>query len=150
MNNRAPNLDDETIALIVGILDGWSGQLRWDGLIDAVERRTRARYTRQALHNHERIKSAFSLRKKAIAQARGKAPPTADSPDLQAALQRIERQEAVIARLEAENRCLLEQFARWAYNAQARGLDEAFLSQPLPPVNRDQTERHVPRKARKA
>jgi hypothetical protein len=106
---------------------------------EAIERHTHARYTRQALHKYERIKSAFNLRKKAIAEARGDRGPRADSPELQAALERIARLEAENARLESENQRLLGQFACWAYNAHTRGLDQAFLSRPLPRVNRDQT-----------
>ncbi len=140
---RARNLDDEAIATIVGILDGWTGKLSWESLIEAVERHTHARYTRQALHKHERIKSAFSLRRKVIVEARSGRGPSADSPELQAALERIARLEAQNARLEAENQRLLEQFACWAYNAHTRGLDHAFLSRPLPHVNRDQTSKSV-------
>ena len=84
---RARNLDDGAIATIVGILDGWTGKLSWELLIDAAERHTHARYTRQALHKHVRIKSAFSLRKKAIMDARGDRDLSADSPELQAALE---------------------------------------------------------------
>jgi hypothetical protein len=140
IRSRAPNLDDEAIALIVGILDGWSGKLNWEGLIEAVERRAHARYTRQALHKHTRIRNAFSIRKKALAEDQDH-EGSAHSPELQVYLQRIARLENENARLEAENQRLLEQFARWAYNAHTRGLDHAFLSQPLPPVNRDQTVR---------
>lgn len=136
---RAPNLDEDAIATIVGILDGWTGKLSWESLIEAVERHTHARYTRQALHKHERIKRAFSLRRKAIMEARGDRGPNADSPELQAALERLTRLEGENARLRAENDALLGQFACWAYNAHTRGLDQAFLSRPLPSVNRDQT-----------
>ncbi len=140
---RARNLDDDAIAAIAGILDGWGGKLSWELLIEAIERHTHARYTRQALHKHDRIKSAFSLRRKALAEARGDGGPSADSPELQAALERIARLEAENARIEAENQRLLEQFACWAYNAHTRGLDHAFLSRPLPHVNRDQTSKPV-------
>lgn len=136
---RARNIDNEVIAVIVRILDGWTGKLSWELLIDAIERRTYARYTRQALHKHERIKAAFSQRKKAIAKAQG-IDPNADSPELQAALERIARLEGENARLRSENETLLGQFACWAYNAHTRGLDQGFLSRPLPSVNRDQTE----------
>jgi hypothetical protein len=63
---RARNLDDEDIADIVTILDGWSGPISWELLIEAIEQRKFACYTRQALHRHERIKHAFSMRKQAI------------------------------------------------------------------------------------
>jgi hypothetical protein len=141
IRSRAPNLDDDAIAVIVGILDGWTGKLSWEALIDAIERRTRVRYTRQALHRHARIRSAFSFRKKALAGARQKVGPVADSPELAAALQRIERLQGENARLTAENHNLLEQFARWAYNAHSRGLDQNFLNRPLPPVDRRESGR---------
>lgn len=138
---RAKNLDDGAIADIVVILDGWTGKLSWELLVDAIERRKHARYTRQALDKHERIKHAFALRKKALAAGRAAGVPDVESPELQAALERIARLEGQNARLEAENERLLGQFACWAYNAHTRGLDKAFLSRPLPAVNRDQTVR---------
>lgn len=145
---RAPNLNDESIAAIVDILDGWNGRLSWDALIEEIVRRTRARYTRQALDKHSRIKAAFAVRKRALVEAQGERKSAADSPELEATLQRIARLEGENTRLIAENQNLLEQFARWAYNAHTRGLDHAFLSRPLPPVNRAQTDVH--RKASKA
>lgn len=141
MRTRAPNLDDEAISEIVSILDGWTGKLSWELLIEAIARRKHTRYTRQALHKHERIRHAFGQRKRALAEARGERSPLAHSPELQTALERIARLEAENARLEAENQRLLGQFACWAYNAHTRGLDQAFLSRPLPAVNRDQTRR---------
>ena len=146
---RAPNLNDESIAAIVGILDGWTGKLSWDALIEAIDRHTRARYTRQALDKHARIKAAFAARKKVLAEAQGERRSAADSPELEAALQRIARLEGENTRLVAENQNLLEQFARWAYNAHTRGLDHAFLSRPLPPVNRAQTTDRKVSEARK-
>lgn len=134
---RSRNISDTDIADIVAILDGWSGKLSWDLLINAIERRKHVRYTRQTLHNHERIRHSFSLVKKSC---RG-GPLQQESPELQLALQQNSRLKAENARLVAENQRLLEQFATWAYNAYARGLDEAFLSRPLPRVNRGQTER---------
>lgn len=140
MRKRAKNLTDKDIADIVSILDGWSGKLNWDLLIEAVEQRKRVKYTRQALHKYERIQHAFSLRKKALSDDAGTVPEV-ESPELQAALERIARLEGENARLAAENQRLLEQFVTWAYNAHTRGLDSAFLSRPLPPVDRDQTFR---------
>jgi len=136
---RARNLNDDDIADIAAILDGWPGKLSWELLIEAIARRKRAKYTRQALHKHERIRHAFTLRKKALSEGRIAAVPNVDSPELRAALERIARLEGENARLRAENARGLEQFARWAYNAHCRGLDKAFLSRPLPAVNRDQT-----------
>jgi hypothetical protein len=141
--SRERNLDSEAISRIVAILDGWSGKLTWELLIDAIRRHLRADYTRQALHKHERVKQAFSLRKKALSDGRTGAVPDVDSPELRAALERIARLEAENVRLQSENQALLGQFACWAYNAHTRGLDHAFLSRPLPSVNRDQTPRRL-------
>ena len=137
--DRERNLDDEAISRIVAILDGWSGKLTWELLIDAIRLHLRADYTRQALHKHERIKQAFSHRKKSLSSQ----PESKDfdgPPELKASLERIVRLEGENERLKVENQRLLEQFACWAYNAHTRGLDYAFLSRPLPSVNRDQTE----------
>lgn len=137
--SRAKNLSDDDIAKIVEVLDGWSGKLSWDLLIEAIEKRLFARYTRQALHKHARIKDAFAHRKSELARGGSRPRKAASSPELQLALDRIERLTAENSRLEAENNRLLEQFVRWAYNAHLRKLDETFLNQPLPPVNRQQT-----------
>lgn len=137
--SRAKNLTDDDVAKIVEILDGWSGPLRWELLIEDIERRFFTRYTRQALHKHGRIKDAFVGRKEVLASTPGKTKKLASSPELQVALDRIERLTGENHRLETENSRLLEQFARWTYNASTRNLDEAFLSQPLPRVDRDQT-----------
>jgi hypothetical protein len=98
-----------------------------------------SKYTRQALHKHPRIKDAFTLKKESLSRTAGIEPKTVDSPELQLALDQIERLKSTCERLEAENERLLEQFATWAYNANTRGLDEAFLSRPMPLPNRQQT-----------
>lgn len=134
--SRAKNLDDHAIEQIVQILDGWSGKLTWEALIEKISLRLRTQYTRQALHNHVRIKEAFSGRKNALA-GRNNKEIEAESSELQHALQHIARLHAEIERLKRENNNLLEQFVRWAYNASTRGLDEKFLNQPLHQVNRD-------------
>lgn len=141
---RGRNLRDDDIGIIVAVLDGWTGKLTWDLLIDAIERRLRCRYTRQALDKHERIKAAFALRKAALAQS-DRAASRVESPELQACLDRIARIEAENARLRLENDRLLEQFVTWAYNAHTRGLDKEFLSRPLRPIDRDRSEQ-VPRR----
>jgi hypothetical protein len=135
---RAKNLTDSDIKQIVEIVDGWSGRLTWDLLIEAIELRMYNRYTRQALYKHERIRHAFDLQKKSLSGTGGNEKRAA-SPELQIALERIARLEAENRRLEAENERLLEQFVRWAYNAHVRGLDKESLNQSLPPVNRGQT-----------
>ena len=138
---RAKNLGDAEIKQIAEILDGWSEKLTWELLIDDIELRLHNRYTRQALHKHERIRHAFELTKKRLGETTHGEVRHVASPELQIALERIARLEAENRRLESENNQLLEQFIRWAYNAHTRGLDKDFLSRALPPVNRGQTQR---------
>lgn len=139
MVRRARNLGDHDIKQIVEIIDGMGKELSWEGLIKAVEVRLGSTYTRQALHKHERIKLAFSNRKKGTSIGEKPERKRSGSIELQKALERIERLVAQNERLELENNRLLEQFVRWAYNAHTRGLDEQFLNRPLPSVDRGQT-----------
>lgn len=139
VTRRGKNLTDEAIEQIVRLLDGWSGKLTWEALIDAIVTRLHSRYTRQALFKHERIKAAYTLRKEALGLSSKDAIPYGPG-QLGEAMARIDRLEAENQRLNAENHRLLEQFARWAYNAHTRGLDKNFLNQPKPRVNRDQTK----------
>jgi hypothetical protein len=138
--NRSRNLDDQLIERITEILDGWPDQkLTWKLLIEQIFLRLRARYTRQALNNHVRIKEAFTARKKLLAgnDTRQLRPKTPDQ-------QRIVRLEAENERLKRENNNLLEQFNRWAYNGYLKQMDERMLdsmNQPLPPIHRDSSEK---------
>lgn len=141
--NRARNLRDEDVAKIVEVLDGWSGKLTWQKLIDAIEKRLYATYTRQALHKHVRIKDAFGRRKEVLANGGNSQRKTASTPELQLALDRIDRLTGENQRLQAENSLLLEQFVRWAYNAHTRNLDDVFLNRPLPVIDRRQTRVHL-------
>jgi hypothetical protein len=136
---RGRNLEDDDVAAIVAILDGWSGRLTWELLIEALEERKFARYTRQTLHKHERIAQAFAARKKALS---GDNPAVDDeSPEQKMQRDHLARLENEVTRLKAENQLLLAQFVRWAYNAHTRGLDKDFLNRPLPDVNRNQSGR---------
>jgi hypothetical protein len=136
-HKRSRNLDDAAISEIVGILDGWTGPLSWEILIEAIEELMRVRYTRQALNNHERIKLAFSLRREALKAIGVPMRVNAKTPEVEASLQINARLEAEVDRLKAENTRLLEQFVRWSYNANNRGVQEEVLNRPLPDVNRD-------------
>jgi hypothetical protein len=135
-HKRSRNLDDAAISEIVGIVDGCTGPLSWNILIEAIHELTRVRYTRQALNNHARIKLAFALRRESL-KATG-VPMRVDTatPELAALLQVNARREAEIDRLKAENTRLLEQFVRWSYSANNRGVGEEVLNRPLPAVNR--------------
>jgi|HubBroStandDraft_1064217.scaffolds.fasta_scaffold157268_2 hypothetical protein len=135
-HRRSRNLDDAAISEIVGIVDGCTGPLSWNILIEAIDERTRVRYTRQALNNHERIKLAFCVRRETLKATHGPMRVDTATPEHAALLQVNARQDAEIDRLKAENARLLEQFVRWSYNANNRGVGEEVLNRPLPAVNR--------------
>ena len=132
---RSKNLGDQGIRSVVSILDGWSGPLTWNALIEAVQSRLRCRYTRQALHKHELIRIAFEVRKKANPQQ----APTRGSVQLQKAMERMARLEAENQRLRAESDLLNEKFVVWAYNAYVHGLGEKELNRSLPEIDRRQS-----------
>jgi hypothetical protein len=139
---RGRNLDDQIIEVIVGLLDGWTGKLTWELLIDAVAERTRSIYSRQALYMHERIRMAYQLRKAGLATSINqpqKAAEKLSTVEVEKLLERLNRLSAENTRLKMENERFSEQFAVWAYNAHSRGIPEAFLSRPLPAIDREQT-----------
>lgn len=138
---RSKNLDDKIIEDIVEILDGWSHELTWDGLLSAIDKRLGIRYTRQTLHKHERIRQSFVRRKKKLADGEAQTQQRAEDPVLQATLDRLARVELENDRLKQENVNLLEQFVRWTYNAGTRGLSMDFLNRDLPMISRGQTDR---------
>jgi hypothetical protein len=140
---RARNLDDAAITAIVGILDGWTGPLSWQSLIETTEELMRMHYTRQALNNHDKIRCAFSLRKKTLSGMGVPMRVTAKAPEVLALLQCNARLQAEAIRLKAENTRLLEQFVRWSYNANNRGVREEVLNRPLPEVNRNSSLRRA-------
>jgi hypothetical protein len=132
MRRRAPNLNDQRIRLIVGLLDGWQGPLSWGAFLDLVHERLGVSYTRQALHKHTRIQQAFAHRKNTHREAAHPQKPT----EVQVLLDRVDRLRRENERLKLENDRLLEQYARWAYNAHTHGLGPPELDRPLPPIDR--------------
>lgn len=138
--HRSKNLTDDAIENIVRILDGWSGKLTWEELINTIVVKLHYRYTRQTLHKHERIRAAYSQKKDALSNIANNTTTHETSQKFDKnIIHKIARLEAENQRLKTENQRLLEQFVVWAYNAHVRGLTKEYLSQPLPHVNRDQT-----------
>lgn len=134
--NRSSNLSDKDIERIVRILDGWSGKLTWNSLINEIEFRMKERYTRQTLSKHSRIKDAYSLTKKRLSSKNEVIDSAFKKHD--ALIEKLQRLESENNRLNMENNQLLSQFARWAYNAYIRGITQDELDSPLPKVNRRQ------------
>ena len=138
----AVHLSDNDIETIVKIIDGWSSseKLTWGNLILVAQMRLFRKYSRQALSRHERIKRAYTLKKQFLSTG-SNSKTEFKSVELQKAMERIDRLKAENERLKDENNSLLEQFARWAYNAHTRGLDEAFLNRALMPVDRGRKQK---------
>ncbi|WP_197388313.1 hypothetical protein [Ralstonia pseudosolanacearum] len=108
--NRAPDLTDERIAVVLDTLDAWKGKLTWELLLDAVEVSMGYRYSRFTFAEYPEIANAFSLKKDAL---RGTLPRARGEPRderVRAALAQAERYQAKADRLEAENKLLTEQF----------------------------------------
>lgn len=140
------HMSDSDIRKILALIDNWQGVLRWDLLIEEIQKQTGRAWTRQALANHERIRIAFQVRKRLDQKESNKSPR--GHVGIQAVEERIRKMEITIARLEAENNRLLVQFFRWAHNAHKRGLDESALNAPLPSIDREAT-RLEPRPGRR-
>ncbi|WP_319531912.1 hypothetical protein [uncultured Cohaesibacter sp.] len=129
------HLTDSKINAIVGIIDGWTGKLTWNLLIEKIEPTT-GRYSRQSLEKQPRIKSAFNIRKEHL---RGRSKSSKENLSIVETklVERLERLEAENNRLKKENNSLLEQFVRWQYNASARGITANQLNEALPSIDRE-------------
>ncbi|MBB3934662.1 MULTISPECIES: hypothetical protein [Aureimonas] len=129
----------ERITRIVALIDGWTGRLTWEALCEAVARETGASYRRASLNNYLQIKSAYKayVKKPNLAPS-GDATPAPKPKGPSRTQKKISRLERKVAELTAVNDALLEKFARWAVNAGSRGLDEAFLDQPLVQIKRSE------------
>lgn len=143
---RAKNLNEDSIGVIVAVLDGWSGKLTWDLLIDVIEKRLLVRYTRQALDKRTRVKIAYQVARQRISgEYSHKFRQKSSAIDVAVLSQRVNRLEAENSRLKIENERLLEQFVTWGYNAYLKGLTKEYLDSPLPRVDRELTKakRHI-------
>lgn len=122
---------------IVEFLDGWKGQITWEALSDACEQVINTKPSRQTL---SKIPSVVEAYKSAKERAKEADKETSVPPTLRVAGERIDRLANENERLKREIATLYEQFVRWQYNAALRGLSEEFLNQPLPGIDRGQTE----------
>lgn len=136
---RAPDLTEERIALVVELLDEWKSKLTWDLLIAKVRDKTGVTYSRFTFVEHARIAHAFNLRKVAL-RGLPAGPRVPRDERLRAALEQVDRYRAKAERLEAENQLLLEQFLTWAVNAERQGVTMDMLNAPLPKPDRDRSK----------
>ncbi|TBG89593.1 hypothetical protein ELG67_11080 [Rhizobium leguminosarum] len=136
-------LTESEVDKIVNLLTTWQGRLSWELLLRRVTPMLRRDFTRQGLDKQATISIAFKQAKERL-RTRAK-KPTADRdglpPELAAALSRNDNLVAEVDLLKAERDRFLERFATWLYNARSRGISEHDLNQPLPPVDRDKSER---------
>lgn len=133
----ARHLNDRDIERIVALLDRWEGKLTWQHLCDACEAEIGTRPTRQTLSKFKRVTGAFKATKERI---KNQDESLNVPPSLKMAAVRIERLTRENERLKRENNELLEQFVVWQYNAHVKGLSVQDLTQPLPTVDRGQTQ----------
>lgn len=139
--SRAPNLDDQRILDVVRLLDGWNGKLTWELLADAIEKTTGARYTRQTLDRHVRIKEAYlQVRERVSGEpSTPKEPHELSKAEVRRRLADYDRLKNEVARLERENNNYAQQFARWVWNLRLMKVTEdqlARLDDALPAVLR--------------
>lgn len=132
-------LTDRDIEKTVLLLDAWTGKLTWNRFLAVLETEIGRRYSKTAMHNHVRIKDAYSRAKVRIrndGSGEGKAPKHGDYA-LAHAFKKIDTLQNRIDRLTAENVALLERFRCWYYNAMAHGMTEEQLDRPLPRIHAD-------------
>ena len=129
-------MTDEDILAVCQIIDGWSydSTLTWNSLIQAIEKRLLKSWSRQALDRHDRIKSAFNLKKESLRKGSPVANEEKLPADTRKALETINRLRSENERLTKENNDLMDMFRVWSYNANAKGLTEDVLNMPLPPI----------------
>ena len=132
----APRLKDADIARAVRLLDGWTGKLTWDRYLAVLATEIGHLYTKPAMHKQPRIIAAWEGTKSRLAGARAEVGAVRDGDAaIAAATRRVDRLRAENARLEQENRDLLERFQRWAFNATRAGLTPERLDAPLPAIH---------------
>ncbi|MCP9732255.1 hypothetical protein [Pseudomonas sp. GBPI_506] len=134
----AKHLTVRNIDVLVALIDAWEGKLTWEAVCDEGAKVIGSRPTRQTLNAHEKVKTAYLSRK---ARMKAGHVPTKRPASLNIAEQRIRRLEGENNRLKDENERLLERFARWQYNVYKHGMSKEMLDAPLPPVDRDSSER---------
>lgn len=134
----AKHLKQADIDAIVDIIRGWpNDKISWEGICEASAKIIGKSPTRQTLNAHAAIKDAYTAKKNGL-KVHG--PRTAMPSSLAVAAQRIARLQTENDELRMRNDALLEQFAKWQYNAYKHGLKERQLNAELPRIDRERTE----------
>lgn len=132
-------IDEDVMEVVLHILDKWKGRLTWDALIVAIKASIATEYTRQALSKHEKIASAFVLRKASLASEECR--PASKDVRVNVLQDKLDELKAENVRLTAECNAYRAQFIRWTSNALKRNITFDQLDAPLTPVHRGRTER---------
>ena len=127
----SPRLTNERIEIALKLLDGWTGKLTWSRYLALLELDLGHKYTKAALLRHTRFKNAWDKRRWEENPDRKK-KKSYGNHGLQIALEKIERLEATIKRLENENNLLTEKFVVWSTNATNKELTIEDLNRPIP------------------
>ena len=91
--------------------------------------------SRQGMNQRAPILEAFQARKKNLRVSTKQASPMPSS--LAVAARRIGILNAEISELKAMNTRLMDRFQKWQYNAHLKGMNDATLDKPLPPIDRE-------------
>lgn len=126
----AKHLTPDDVKKIVDLLHKWQYELTWDLLVGACKEKLGITTTRQALNRKQEVKEVFALTKKKIKVSGDTNYARPNSIDI--AHQRIEALAEEVHKLRNANNFYIEKFARWQYNALARGMTMEELERPLP------------------
>ncbi|WP_372398676.1 hypothetical protein ABMY26_18660 [Azospirillum sp. HJ39] len=133
----APRLTEADIEKAVRLLDGWTGKLTWARYLAVLATEVGHLYTKPAMHKQARIIGAWEAAQKRLAESReAVGADSLGDAAIAEANRKIARLRAEIARLEQENRDLLERFVRWSHNAARSGLSPERLDAELPTMHR--------------
>ncbi|GLI97111.1 hypothetical protein [Sphingobium sp. BS19] len=130
----APHLSPDDLDLAVGLLKGWSTKLTWDLFLRtlAMELGHGHVYSKVAMLNHEKIKTAWQQAKDRIASEAKEVGERGHGTTVVATLRRmLDEAKADLKAESAKNNELIEQFKRWQYNAERHGMKYSQLDAKL-------------------
>lgn len=132
-------ITDQTLTVALKELDKWLGKLSWDLYAKQLAKVLgEDKISRHTLLSYPALVSAFNDRKKGLKE---ESQQKKQDSTLEHAVAQITMLEAKVRRLEKQNALLLEQFARWQYNAYMTPQVDmkvlnSNLDKPLPKVDR--------------
>ncbi len=125
----AKHLTQDDVKEVINLLNKWHYKLTWDLLVKACDEKLGLQTTRQALNRQRAVTEAFGLTKERL---KVKGGHYARPNSINEAHKRIEGLASEADALRNANEFLIEKFARWQFNALARGMTMEELDRPLP------------------